>query len=52
MVEVGVADIGIYVPPYYLSHADLAKARGCHRRNLSLDWAMRKWPLFPIGRML
>ena len=28
MTEVGVSYIAIYVPPYYLAHEDLARARG------------------------
>ena len=28
MTEFGVNDIAIYIPPFYLSHEDLAKARG------------------------
>jgi hydroxymethylglutaryl-CoA synthase len=28
MTDVGISDIAIYVPPLYLSHEDLAKARG------------------------
>jgi len=28
MLEVGVSDIAIYIPPFYLAHEDLAKARG------------------------
>jgi hydroxymethylglutaryl-CoA synthase len=28
MTDYGVSDIAIYIPPFYLSHEDLAKARG------------------------
>ena len=28
MKDVGVSDMAIYIPPFYLSHEDLAQARG------------------------
>jgi hydroxymethylglutaryl-CoA synthase len=28
MIEVGVSDMAIYIPPFYLAHEDLARARG------------------------
>ena len=28
MRDVGVSDMAIYIPPFYLSHEDLARARG------------------------
>jgi hydroxymethylglutaryl-CoA synthase len=28
MTEVGVSDLAIYIPPFYLTHEDLARARG------------------------
>jgi len=28
MTEVGVSDMAIYVPPFYLTHEDLGRARG------------------------
>ena len=33
MIEVGVSDIAIYVPPYYLPHEELARARGVSKEK-------------------
>jgi len=38
MIEVGVSDIAIYIPPFYLSHEELAEARGvpCEKYHAGL----------------
>jgi hydroxymethylglutaryl-CoA synthase len=47
MIEVGVSDIAIYVPPYYLSHAELATARGVPEEKYSIGLGNQKMAILP-----
>ena len=47
MLEVGVSHIGIYVPPYYLSHADLARARGIPEEKFILGLGNERMAIIP-----
>ena len=47
MAEVGVSDIGIYVPPYYLSLADLARARGVPQEKFTVGLGNEKMAIIP-----
>ncbi len=47
MVEVGVSDIAIYVPPFYLSHEELAKARGVPKEKYIIGLGNQKMAVIP-----
>ncbi len=47
MTEVGVSDIAIYVPPFYLSHEDLARARGVSPEKYQLGLGNCKMSVLP-----
>lgn len=47
MTEVGVSDIAIYVPPFYLSHEDLAKARGIPPEKFHQGLGSNKMAILP-----
>jgi hydroxymethylglutaryl-CoA synthase len=47
MVEVGVSDIGIYVPRYYLTHGDLARARGVPEEKFTVGLGNEKMAIIP-----
>jgi len=47
MVEVGVSDIGIYVPPFYLPHEELAKARGVPKEKYVMGLGNQKMAVIP-----
>ena len=47
MVEVGVSDIGIYVPPFYLPHEELAEARGVPKEKYVMGLGNQKMAVIP-----
>jgi hydroxymethylglutaryl-CoA synthase len=47
MVEVGISDIAIYVPPYYLPHEALAAARGVPKEKYSIGLDNQKMAILP-----
>ncbi|MGE5253424.1 MAG: hydroxymethylglutaryl-CoA synthase [Planctomycetaceae bacterium] len=47
MTEVGVSDISIYVPPFYLTHEDLARARGVDPEKYHLGLGNCKLSILP-----
>ncbi len=47
MVEVGVSDIAIYIPPYYLPHEELARARGVPKEKYLIGLGNRKMGILP-----
>jgi hydroxymethylglutaryl-CoA synthase len=47
MVEVGVSDIGIYIPPFYLPHEELAKARGVPKEKYIIGLGNQKMAVIP-----
>lgn len=47
MVDVGVSDIGIYVPPFYLPHEELAKARGVPKEKYVMGLGNQKMAVIP-----
>src|SRR4030043_412062 len=47
MVEVGVSDIGIYVPPFYLPHEELAEARGVPKEKYIMGLGNQKMAVIP-----
>ena len=47
MPEVGVTDISIYVPSYYLTHEDLAEARGIPKEKFHFGLGNYKMSIIP-----
>jgi hydroxymethylglutaryl-CoA synthase len=47
MIEVGVSDIAIYVPPYCLAHEDLAVARGVPKEKYNIGLGNQKMAILP-----
>ncbi len=47
MNEVGVQDMAIYIPPFYLSHADLARARGIPPEKYLIGLGNRNMSVMP-----
>ncbi len=47
MTGVGVSDIAIYVPPFYLTHEDLARARGVSPEKYQLGLGNCKMSVLP-----
>ena len=47
MFEAGVRDMAIYIPPLFLSHADLADARGIPREKYLLGLGNRNMSIVP-----
>ncbi len=47
MTEVGVSDIAIYIPPYYLSHHDLAIARTIPVEKFAIGLGNEKMAIIP-----
>jgi hydroxymethylglutaryl-CoA synthase len=47
MTEVGVSDMSIYVPPFYLTHEDLARARGVDPEKYHLGLGNCKLSILP-----
>ncbi len=44
---VGVSDIGVYIPNYYLSHEDLANARGIPKEKFQIGLGNRNMAILP-----
>jgi len=47
MTDVGVSDIAIYIPPYYLSHHDLAVARNIPVEKFTIGLGNEKMAIVP-----
>ncbi len=47
MFDVGVSDIAIYIPPYYLPHEELAKARGIPKEKFHIGLGNYKMAIIP-----
>ena len=47
MVEVGLSDIAIYVPPYYLPHAELAAAYGVPKEKYNIGLGNQNMAIVP-----
>ena len=47
MTDVGVTDISIYVPSYYLAHEDLAEARGIPKEKFHFGLGNYKMSIIP-----
>lgn len=47
MIEIGVSDIGIYVPLYYLSHEELARALGVPKEKYVIGLGNEKMAIVP-----
>jgi hydroxymethylglutaryl-CoA synthase len=47
MIEVGVSDIAIYIPPYYLPHEELARARGVPKEKYTVGLGNQKMAIIP-----
>jgi hydroxymethylglutaryl-CoA synthase len=47
MIEVGVSDIAIYVPPYYLPHDELAAAHGVPKEKYGIGLGNQRMAIIP-----
>jgi len=47
MVDVGISDIAIYIPSYYLSHKDLAKARNIPVEKYTIGLGNKNMAIIP-----
>ncbi len=47
-MNIGISNIGIYVPPFYLSHDDLAEARGVPKEKFKLGLGNNNMAIVPL----
>ena len=51
MIDVGVSDIAIYIPQFYLPHDELAERGESARRSSARVWEITRWPFSRTGRI-
>ena len=47
MVDVGISDIAIYIPAYYISHRDLAEARNIPVEKFTIGLGNKNMAIIP-----